>query len=691
MTLTSTFSSSETLHTIPLLPLATFLKTLTSVENVARLQDVLVKHRSLESWERVDERMTSSGDLPPPGCTPKPQVNLSDETNDDIGARDQNQNQEPDQDEDEESEERMESDRDPGIVYPSPPKTYIQETRVDLRTLHPKAIFALESWRRETLGMEQLVMESREFAASVNVGADAKGEGDCASPGVSYLTKSVRLSNLDILFRGDREKSESTSMDETSSVEVTPIPVQAKPSALVDVSSQSAPAKRTRIFKTYGSSKRLSSLSLSHSGFPTRIASLSPIGVASASPLLSPTLSEAEPENKKAGSRRIVGRERLRVVNASKEVSEQGSVAKKRGRGRLQQKAEGLSQPVPTFVELVEEIPTKSDGVEGKEEGKRGKERQGRRKGMSLTCSLDFRIHELWLINFFFHFAASSSRSSRLPMPLTSTSKTPDIFEGEEELESFSSEEESEIKKPKRTYRCKEKDAKGEKQPKKRGRPRKSLLVFVPPNPADMSLSVNRPAKGTFARPIEVSIPALPINSNAVSVASSNSKSTSDSRNISPSPSAATSTLPRISSNPTLLCGSTSSTSSSSRPQSLKRKSDAKVPQAAEFESGSELTELSEMSELETRPQSQSHSRSRSGSGSGPQLKSQSKSRTSASASAYTKRKSKFRFDGVILPSFSATFDKFRRKSATKRATKSRKARTLGVSSRQEEYGSSWS
>ncbi|KIS00995.1 hypothetical protein L804_00864 [Cryptococcus deuterogattii 2001/935-1] len=666
MTLTSTFSSSETLHTIPLLPLATFLKTLTSVENVARLQDVLVKHRSLESWERVDERMTSSGDLPPPGCTPKPQVNLSDETNDDIGARDQNQNQEPDQDEDEESEERMESDRDPGIVYPSPPKTYIQETRVDLRTLHPKAIFALESWRRETLGMEQLVMESREFAASVNVGADAKGEGDCASPGVSYLTKSVRLSNLDILFRGDREKSESTSMDETSSVEVTPIPVQAKPSALVDVSSQSAPAKRTRIFKTYGSSKRLSSLSLSHSGFPTRIASLSPIGVASASPLLSPTLSEAEPENKKAGSRRIVGRERLRVVNASKEVSEQGSVAKKRGRGRLQQKAEGLSQPVPTFVELVEEIPTKSDGVEGKEEGKRGKERQGRRK-------------------------ASSSRSSRLPMPLTSTSKTPDIFEGEEELESFSSEQESEIKKPKRTYRCKEKDAKGEKQPKKRGRPRKSLLVFVPPNPADMSLSVNRPAKGTFARPIEVSIPALPINSNAVSVASSNSKSTSDSRNISPSPSAATSTLPRISSNPTLLCGSTSSTSSSSRPQSLKRKSDAKVPQAAEFESGSELTELSEMSELETRPQSQSHSRSRSGSGSGPQLKSQSKSRTSASASAYTKRKSKFRFDGVILPSFSATFDKFRRKRATKRATKSRKARTLGVSSRQEEYGSSWS
>lgn len=402
MAVTSTFSYSETLHTIPILPLATFLKTLTSAESVARLQDVLVKHRSPESWERVGERMISSGDLPPPGCTPKPQVNLSDETNDDIGARDQNQNQEPDQDEDEESEERMESDRDPGIIYPSPPKTYIQEIRVDLRTLHPKAIFALESWRRETLGMEQLVMESREFAAGVSVGADAIGEGDCASPGVSYLPKSVRLSNLDILFRGDREESESTSTDETSSVEVTPIPIPAKASALVDGSSISAPAKQARIFKTYGSSKRLSSLSLTHSGFPTRIASLSSIDIASASPLLSPTLSEAEPENEKAGSRRIVGRERLKVVNASKEVSEQGSVAKKRGRGRPRKKAEGLSQPAQTFVELGEEIPTKSGGVEEKEEGKRGKERRGRRKGMSLTCTLDFRIHEHWLIHFFF-------------------------------------------------------------------------------------------------------------------------------------------------------------------------------------------------------------------------------------------------------------------------------------------------
>lgn len=394
MAVTSTFSSSETLHTIPILPLATFLKTLTSAENVARLQDVLVKHRSPESWERVGERMISSGDLPPPGCTPKPQVNLSDETNDDIGARDQNQNQEPDQDEDEESEERMESDRDPGIIYPSPPKTYVQEIRVDLRTLHPKAIFALESWRRETLGMEQLVMESREFAAGVSVGADAIGDGDCASPGVSYLPKSVRLSNLDILFRGDREELESTSTDETSSVEVTPISIPAKASALVDGSSISAPAKQARIFKTYGSSKRLSSLSLSHSGFLTRIASLSSIDIASASPLLSPTLSEAEPENEKAESRRIVGRERLKVVNASKEVSEQGSVAKKRGRGRPRKKAEGISQPVQAFVELGEEIPKKSGGVEEEEEGKRGKERRGRRKGMSLTCTLDFRIHE---------------------------------------------------------------------------------------------------------------------------------------------------------------------------------------------------------------------------------------------------------------------------------------------------------
>ncbi|WVQ88677.1 hypothetical protein IAS59_002414 [Cryptococcus gattii] len=656
MAVTSTFSSSETLHTIPLLPLATFLKTLTSAENVARLQDVLVKHRSPESWERVDERMISSGDLPPPGCTPKPQVKLSDETNDDIGARDQNQNQEPDQNEDEESEERTELDRDPGIIYPSPPKMYIQEIRVDLRTLHPKAIFALESWRRETLGMEQLVMESREFAAGVSVGADAKDEGDCAPPGVSYLPKSAWLSNLDILFRGDREESGSTSTVETSSVEVSPIPIPAKASALVDGSSISAPAKRARVFKTYGSSKRLSSLSSSHSGFPTRIVSLSPIDIASASPLLSPTLSEAEPENEKAGSRRIVGRERLNVVNASKEVSEQGSVAKKRGRGRPRKKAEGLRQPVQTFVELGEEIPTKSDEVEEKEEGKRGKERRGRRK-------------------------ASSSRSSRLPMPTTSASKTPDIFEGEEELEIFSSEEESEIKKPKRAYRRKEKDVKGEKRPKMRGRPRKGLLVLVQPNPADMYLPVNRPAKGTFARPIEVSIPALPINSNPVSVASSKSKSTSDLRNIRPSPSAAAGTLPRISSNPTLLCGSTSTTFSSSlRPQCPKRKSDAKVPQAAEYESGSQLTELSEMSELETRPQSQSQSqsRSRSGSGSGPQLKSQSKSRTSASASAYTKRKFKFRFDGVILPSFSATFDTYRRKHATK----SRKARTVDVSGR---------
>lgn len=259
----------------------------------------------------------------------------------------------------------------------------------------------------------------------------------------------------------------------------------------------------------------------------------------------------------------------------------------------------------------------------------------------------------------FFHLTGPSSRLLSSSMPTIFTSKAPDIFENEEELERFSSEDESEMKKQKRIYRRKEKDVNGGVWQKKRGRPRKRILVLAPPS-ADMSLQVNRPAKGTFANPIKMSISVPPVNNdpNNTTFASLEPKPTTDSRNASPTPSLFAATLPKINANSTLPLGSTSSTSSSSstRPQRPKRKNAAGVLQAAEFQSDSELTELSEMSELEARPQSQSQWQSRfgpgpgSGIGSRHQLQSQSIFLTSASASK--KHKNKFHFDGVLLPSF---------------------------------------
>ncbi|OXC66017.1 hypothetical protein AYX13_05063 [Cryptococcus neoformans] len=427
MAATSIFSSSDTLHTISLLPLATFLRSLTSAENIARLQDVLVKHRSPESWERVDERMISSGDLLPPGYTSKPEGYPSDGSTNDIKARNQNQGKKPDREEDEDENEEpegMEWDHDHDIVYPSPPKRYIQEIRMDLRTLRPRAIFALESWRRETLGMEQLVMESRGFAAGLGAGAGAGAENevDHPCPGASSSPKSVQLRSLDILFRGGRERAESTSTDETSSVEIEPIPIRAKAKSLMDGLSVSGPAKRARVLKTYGSSKRLSS-------------SLTPIHVTSSRLLLSPTPPEVEKE-KAEGRGSVIG-ERLEVVNASKHASDQRSVPKKRRRGRPRKKTGRPSRPVQMSAELGEEISaTKSDGREEEETDKsyiehnaeEGKERTRR---------------------------GPSSRLLRSSMPTVFTSKAPDIFESEEELERFSSEDESEMKKQKRIYRRK--------------------------------------------------------------------------------------------------------------------------------------------------------------------------------------------------------------------------------------------
>ena len=402
MAVTSTFSSSDTLHTISLLPLATFLKSLTSAENIARLQDVLVKYRSPESWERVDERMISSGDLPPPGYTSKPKDDLSDEYIDDIKARNQSQDRKPDRGEDEDEnevlEEGMEWDHDHDILYPSPPKRYIQEIRIDLRTLHPRAIFALESWRRETLGMEQLVMESMEskaFAAGLDAGAGEKNEGGYFSLGVSSSPKPVQLRSLDILFRGDREGSESTSTDERTSIEVESIPIRAKAEPFMDGLSISGSAKRARVLKTYGSSKRLSSSSLSHPDFATRFASLSPILATSSSPLLSPTPSEAE--KGKTEDRESVSGERLEAVSASKAVSEQRSLSKKRKRGRPRKKAERPGRPVQTSAQLGEEISaTKSDGVEEEEEDKSfiehdaGEEKEGTSRGTPVRLVLYF-------------------------------------------------------------------------------------------------------------------------------------------------------------------------------------------------------------------------------------------------------------------------------------------------------------
>ncbi|WVQ99224.1 hypothetical protein IAU59_006356 [Kwoniella sp. CBS 9459] len=59
------FSHAETLHAIPLPPLASFLVSLHKAEHLIKLNDILDRYRTPKSYHRIDVRLVESSELPP--------------------------------------------------------------------------------------------------------------------------------------------------------------------------------------------------------------------------------------------------------------------------------------------------------------------------------------------------------------------------------------------------------------------------------------------------------------------------------------------------------------------------------------------------------------------------------------------------------------------------------------------------
>ncbi|ODN79962.1 hypothetical protein L202_03836 [Cryptococcus amylolentus CBS 6039] len=146
------------LHSIPLPPLTEFLQTLSSPASLARLLSILSQHRTPDSWDRFDERLLGSGEI--------------------LGNFEGDVDEKTMQDMCGPPEVVQGNGREQAGIegLAEPPTRVLQEVKVDLRTLAPSAIFALESWRRESLGIEALVLESREYGPSAKIGESSQGQ-----------------------------------------------------------------------------------------------------------------------------------------------------------------------------------------------------------------------------------------------------------------------------------------------------------------------------------------------------------------------------------------------------------------------------------------------------------------------------------------------------------------------------------
>ncbi|WWC61665.1 uncharacterized protein I303_104250 [Kwoniella dejecticola CBS 10117] len=219
------FTYHESLHAISLPPLASWLITLRQPDQLVRLNDLLERYKTPQSYHRVDTRLVESSELPPGSPvsdsnieevnrkrgTSREVVELEDgETIDGYWANRNGLDLVPDQQvadgerlklEDEiqatdlptpitagipsitQTEDALKAipptgpqaeipptpisanpaDLSPPLpTHPLPPggpTRKVRELRLDLRTLDAAALFALETWRREELGLEQLSIE----------------------------------------------------------------------------------------------------------------------------------------------------------------------------------------------------------------------------------------------------------------------------------------------------------------------------------------------------------------------------------------------------------------------------------------------------------------------------------------------------------------------------------------------------
>lgn len=227
----------ETLHAIELPPLATFLTSLTVPDHLIKLNDILDRYRTPQSYHRIDVRELSSSELPLSSPEPEAEAVIMKGDTDRRRKRKRETQLEKGEpvilDEGDTVEEykarratagastiavdsettgkggdeiiatkgqdfsasngssstlqptkslltsteittRSRSPTPPTTVKPTPrttsppathtlppsgPKRRIRELRLDLRTLDPAALFALETWRRELLGLPKLERE----------------------------------------------------------------------------------------------------------------------------------------------------------------------------------------------------------------------------------------------------------------------------------------------------------------------------------------------------------------------------------------------------------------------------------------------------------------------------------------------------------------------------------------------------
>lgn len=225
------FTHNETLHAIELPPLATFLNALSVPDHLHKLNDILLRYRTPQSYHRLDVREISSSELPLSSPEPEDagaekrgwkveemgdpvileegdtregykarregEPSITTTANDDVA---QNGHISPNSREDgteasggdtstlkqsrptdtrltstaiDQNARNAKSPTPPTTVRPTKrtstppphtlpptgPKRRIRELRLDLRSLDAAALFALETWRREFLGLDKLKME----------------------------------------------------------------------------------------------------------------------------------------------------------------------------------------------------------------------------------------------------------------------------------------------------------------------------------------------------------------------------------------------------------------------------------------------------------------------------------------------------------------------------------------------------
>ncbi|ORY32514.1 hypothetical protein BCR39DRAFT_374916 [Naematelia encephala] len=188
----------ETLHAILLPPLATFLSTLHKPEHLLKLNDILDRYRTPKSYHRIDVRQVDSSEIPAGPERAEWLSGLSEKERGEpvILSREVLEEADADLQETEGQtglaptppptaatihvngdiqahafETTLDSNIDPSLMNtraspdtpthpapPSAPKRRLRELRVDIRTLDAAALFSLETWRREELGLERLDM-----------------------------------------------------------------------------------------------------------------------------------------------------------------------------------------------------------------------------------------------------------------------------------------------------------------------------------------------------------------------------------------------------------------------------------------------------------------------------------------------------------------------------------------------------